>query len=318
VTAVRCRYFAYGSNLSIEQMARRCPAAARGEVAALPGWRFVINRRGVATIVPDREARVMGLLWDLTETCEAELDRFEGVTSGIYRKRSLDIRGGSALVYVAAEERPGAPRAFYLERIAAAAEALGMAQSYRASLATWGLPVPPWLVADVLSGYALDHRGIHGPSHWLRVRANGLALAAMTTGADTGLIDLFALLHDSRRHSEGRDLGHGERAAAYVQQLVTDGLLRLVPDRLETLIAACAGHEHGQVSEHPTIGCCWDADRLELARLGRRPIASLLSTAAARDPAVQAEAWQRGSERRFDSAGAAAWGTADICSTARA
>lgn len=315
---MRRRYFAYGSNLSVEQMAQRCPAAARGEVAALPGWRFVINRRGVATIVPDPEARVMGLLWDLSETCEVALDRFEGVTSGIYRKRSLDIRGASALVYVATDERPGAPRESYLESIAAAAESLGMAQSYRDSLATWGLPVAPWLVAEVLRGYALEHRGIHGPSHWLRVRANELSLAAMTPGADAALIELFALLHDSQRHSEGRDLGHGERAAAYVRQLATDGLLRLVPNRLETLITACAGHEHGQVSEHPTIGCCWDADRLELARLGRRPIPSLLSTASARDPAVQGEAWQRGSERRFDSAGAAAWGTADICSTARA
>ena len=50
----------------------------------------------------------------------------------------------------------------------------------------------------------------------------------------------------------------------------------------------------GEVSADPTIGCCWDADRLELARFGRHPIARFLSTAAALDPGIQAAAWQRG------------------------
>jgi uncharacterized protein len=168
--------------------------------------------------------------------------------------------------------------------------------------------VTPWLVEKVLDGYQLDILGIHGPSHWLRVRANGLALAARTPGADADLVELFALLHDCRRLDEDRDRGHGERAAAHAEALARDGLLRLEAARLALLVAACAGHEHGKVAMDPTIGCCWDADRLELSRLGRRPKAHRLSTEAALAPDVQAEAWQRRLDERVDLQGATAWG----------
>ena len=103
------------------------------------------------------------------------------------------------------------------------------------------------------------------------------------------MVGLFALLHDCRRQDDGHDRGHGERTAGCAETLARDGLLRRDPVLLDRPVAACAGHEHGKVSAGPTIGCCWDADRLELSRLGRRPVARLLSTDAARDPAVQAE-----------------------------
>lgn len=163
------------------------------------------------------------------------------------------------------------------------------------------------LVGEVLAGYRLDLQGIHGPAHWLRVRANGLALAARMPGADAAVVELFALLHDGRRVHDGRDLGHGERAAAAAEALARDGLLALAPDRLRRLAEACAGHEHGRVSADPTIGCCWDADRLELSRLDRRPIPRLLSTPAALDPTLQADAWRRGQSLVLDAEGAAAW-----------
>lgn len=298
------RYLAYGSNLCTSQMARRCPAAKSGEVVELPGWRFVINRRGVATLLPEPGACAAGLVWHLTTACEAALDRYEGVAQGLYRREEVEAGGAPALVYLAAETRPGMPRPGYLEGILAAAEVLGLAEDRRAEIAAWARPVAPWLVAKVLAGYRLEIDGIHGPEHWLRVRANGLALAARTPGTDAGVIELFALLHDCRRQDDGTDPGHGERAAAYANALARDGVLRLDAKRLDLLATACAGHEHGEVSGDLTIGCCWDADRLELSRLGRRPIARFLSTAAARDPEIQAEAWQRG----LDAAAAAAWG----------
>lgn len=164
------------------------------------------------------------------------------------------------------------------------------------------------LVEQVLAQYALDLHGTHGVGHWLRVRANGLALAAMTPGADAAVVELFALLHDSQRWDEGGDRGHGERSADFARSLAEDGALRLDAVRLDLLATACAGHEHGRVSADPTIGCCWDADRLELSRLGRRPIARLLSTRAALDPEMQAAAWTRGNGRHFVTDGARAWG----------
>lgn len=304
----RTRYFAYGSNLCADQMARRCPAATAGEVVSVPGWRFVINRRGVATLLPDAASQAVGLIWHLTQACERALDGFEGVATGVYRKKTTLAGGVPALVYLAAEERPGPPRAGYLEGICAAAARLGLEEGYRGMLAGWGHAVGTWLVQEVLDGYRLDLHGIHGPGHWLRVRQNGLALAAMTRGADATVVELFALLHDGQRHDENRDRGHGERAAAHVRRLASDGLLRIGDERVDLLAEACAGHNAPQTSRDPTIGCCWDADRLELSRLWQRPIDRLLSTEAARDPAIQAAAWERGTKRRIDAEGAALWG----------
>lgn len=175
-----------------------------------------------------------------------------------------------------------------------------------------GAAVPPWLVQEVLAGYRLDLDGIHGPAHWLRVRVNGLALAAMTPGACVEVVELFALLHDSRREDEWHDLGHGERAGGFARLLAEGGLLLLDAARLDLLVRACAGHEHGRVSADPTIGCCWDADRLELSRLGHRPIARLLSTAAAQDRTLQAAAWRRGRDQVLDRPGLQAWGLATV------
>jgi len=312
VSATRRRYVAYGSNLCAVQMAQRCPQAVAGEVVSLPGWRFVINRRGVATILPDDAAEVTGLVWHLTEDCERALDRYEGVRSNLHRKEVIEAGGAPALVYVASEERPGQPRPGYLEGILAGAERLGIAATYRDGVATWGRPVMPWLVEHVLADYALDLQGIHGPAHWLRVRENGLALAAMTPDTDAAVVELFALLHDCSRRDEGRDTGHGERAAEHARQLARNGVLRLNAAQLGLLVEACAGHEHGGTSAHPTIGCCWDADRLELSRLGRRPIARLLSTKAANDAQTQREAWQRGAAMQVL---AGAWGLARLQET---
>jgi uncharacterized protein len=151
------------------------------------------------------------------------------------------------------------------------------------------------LVSRVMAGYRLPPGSVHGPAHWRRVRANGLALAALTPGADAVVVELFALLHDSRRINDYDDPEHGPRAATLVRVLTGAALLTLDEARLDLLADACARHTLGDVSADPTLGCCWDADRLELARLQIRPRDRFLSTAAARDPAVQHTAWTHGS-----------------------
>lgn len=166
----------------------------------------------------------------------------------------------------------------------------------------------PSLTTSVLRGYRLHLAGLHGPAHWLRVRANALALAVLTPGAEPRIVEAFALLHDGWRHDEDRDLGHGERAAAAVRRWAAEGVLPLCAAETDALAEACARHEHGETSTDPTIGCCWDADRLDLSRLAIRPRARLLSTAAAREPAVQALAWERGAGGHLDAAGASTWG----------
>lgn len=131
-------YFAYGSNMDAEQMARRCPEATALGVAILDGWDVAINDRGVATIVPDPAALVEGVLWRVTETCLRALDRYEGVASGLYRREQLALHGEGGLleatVYVATSSEPGGPRAGYLESILAGAAAFGLSTGYRRRL----------------------------------------------------------------------------------------------------------------------------------------------------------------------------------------
>lgn len=180
-----------------------------------------------------------------------------------------------------------------------------------------GAPHLHHLALRVLDTYRLALNGFHGPAHWLRVRANGLALAAATPGADALVVEFFALFHDGWRVDEDRDPEHGERAAAQVSAFAAEGALPLTAAQVETLVAACAGHNHPQVSADPTIGCAWDADRLDLSRLQIRPRAERLSTAAALDPALQAHAWKRGLADVLDHHGLAAWGLAGMRSRFR-
>ncbi len=148
------------------------------------------------------------------------------------------------------------------------------------------------LLREVRGAYLLDWDGLHGYPHWVRVRENG-SLLAVRTGASADVVELFAWLHDSRRENEGGDPAHGPRAAAFARELHGRGALRVDAAGLELLVAACAGHTRGTTTDDPTVGSCWDADRLDLGRVGKRPDPALLCTAAARDPAVISWAYAR-------------------------
>ncbi len=134
----------------------------------------------------------------------------------------------------------------------------------------------------VLEEYDLPWTGYHGVAHWARVLENGLHLAA-ETGADVEVVQLFALLHDSRRISEGWDPDHGPRAADYAAEL-HGGLFHLRDSQFGLLRRACAGHTHEKTHADITIQTCWDADRLDLGRVGIRPDPTYLGTTAARRP----------------------------------
>ncbi len=134
--------------------------------------------------------------------------------------------------------------------------------------------------------------GLHGPRHWRAVARVGAELARRTPRADLELVLLFAFAHDTRRWHDGHDPAHGRRAAAAVRELATAGVLDLEPARLGLLCRACAGHADGLTSADPTIGACWDADRLNLWRVGLTPARSILSTAVART--VEVYDWSRG------------------------
>ena len=141
----RRRYFAYGANIIAADMARRCPKAREIGSAILPGWRFLVGRRGYGTLVPDPAARVAGVLWSLTPACERTLDEFEEIDGGLFRRDSIIIAGEPTLVYLAADPAPGSVRAGYLEPVIAAAEARGFPADYVEVLRRWLNPAsaPP-------------------------------------------------------------------------------------------------------------------------------------------------------------------------------
>jgi uncharacterized protein len=99
--------------------------------------------------------------------------------------------------------------------------------------------------------------------------------------ADIAVVRLFAILHDARRLSEGTDPDHGQRAAQLATSL-RGSHFELNDARLETLRIACVLHDRGHVSDDATIGACWDADRLDLSRVGIAPMKRFMSTAAGR------------------------------------
>jgi len=116
----------------------------------------------------------------------------------------------------------------------------------------------------------------HGEEHWRRVATNGLDLAG-AADADPLLVVLFGMFHDSMRFGEERDDDHGKRGGFLACCLNTE-LMGLSEDRLDVLYKACAEHSDGETSEDPTIGVCWDADRLDLCRFGKEIFPGSLST----------------------------------------
>jgi uncharacterized protein len=148
------------------------------------------------------------------------------------------------------------------------------------------------LLTAIREQYVLDFDfGIHSVSYWWRVRENGLRLAERT-GADPQVVELFAFLHDSRRFNDGRDPDHGRRAAEYARGL-RGTLVHLDDAAFELLTHACTYHTDGRREGHPTVLICWDADRLDLGRVGIHPDPRYLCTGAARDPAVIRWAYER-------------------------
>jgi uncharacterized protein len=135
------------------------------------------------------------------------------------------------------------------------------------------------LVKEILSQFKINQRGVHGPSHWARVKHHGLMIGEQV-GADLEVIKLFAFLHDSQRLSEYRDPEHRFRAAQYAKSL-NGKFFNLNPDQMDLLTLAMEGHSDGELHLHPTIQTCWDADRLDLGRVGIKPSDEFLSATAA-------------------------------------
>ena len=116
----------------------------------------------------------------------------------------------------------------------------------------------------------------HGVSHWERVKRNGLLLA--TPECDVTVIRLFAYLHDSCLEDDGYDEEHGPRAAMMIEGLRDTLLKDLTDEQFKMLQEACRLHTSTHRTGNPTIDACFDADRLDLGRVGITPDPKKMAT----------------------------------------
>lgn len=139
--------------------------------------------------------------------------------------------------------------------------------------------------------------GVHGVPHWSRVWFHGWHLS-LSLDVNPAILAWFAYLHDSQRHNDHRDPQHGARAAHFAVQLRHQGVLdELNASEFERLCEAMRLHSDGHTEGDAAIRACWDADRLDLWRVGIKPDARYLCTPHAKKPATQKRANQMAQAR---------------------
>ena len=145
-------------------------------------------------------------------------------------------------------------------------------------------------IAFAREHFRLDWTGIHGAPHWSRVRLNGLKLGNYY-GVDTEVIGGLPS-YTTLNVVTMTKTAHGERAAVLADRL-NKTYMKLSADRLLLLQTACMFHSDGEQLGDPTCMVCWDADRLDLGRVGIEPNPDKLCTRLAKDPDFIDECWRR-------------------------
>ena len=106
-------------------MARRCPRSKALGLARLERHRLAVMREGWLTAVREPRSAVHGVLWDLAFSDIAALDRYEGLSQGLYAKLTQPVIAErspkQAIVYFGANAGPGAVRPDYIAEVRAAA-----------------------------------------------------------------------------------------------------------------------------------------------------------------------------------------------------
>jgi len=136
-------YFAYGSNLSIDQKERRTGRIREARRVCLLGHRIVFNKlgsdgTGKANINPDRTHAVWGVAYLCSPRALTEMDDYEGVAGGHYNRKTVQVRCESgealeAVTYVAGEryvQSPISPTPKYLHQIVSGARNHGLPEDY--------------------------------------------------------------------------------------------------------------------------------------------------------------------------------------------
>ena len=129
----------------------------------------------------------------------------------------------------------------------------------------------------------------HGEQHWRAVARTGAEIRRSDPTVSGRVLFLFALLHDARRFTTEPDPEHGPRAADLAVELREKAFFSLDDTRMALLVEACQLHDTGATSHEPTVGACYDADRLQLTRVGITPDPKFLSRPVSRVPSFIAK-----------------------------
>ena len=111
-------YLAYGSNLNVAQMQRRCPTARVVGTAEIKDYELLFkgSMTGSYLTIEKAEGKAVPVaVWEVKKQDEIALDRYEGYPS-FYYKKEMEIeytgivthrkRKVKALVYIMHEDRP--------------------------------------------------------------------------------------------------------------------------------------------------------------------------------------------------------------------
>ena len=113
------KYFAYGMNTNLSQMAQRCPNAKSLGRAVLYNHEFRFARH--ADIIENPEFATHGVLWEITPDCELALDAVEGYPTYYLKKIVNVFHNGKAVncmvYYMTGENVDEFPSDGYLEML---------------------------------------------------------------------------------------------------------------------------------------------------------------------------------------------------------
>lgn len=130
------------------------------------------------------------------------------------------------------------------------------------------------LIDYVAKDWKLD--STHGLSHWLRVEKNGIMLS--TPEVNPYIVTAFAFLHDSCRVDNGYDVQHGVRALTKIDEIRHTILKNFTDQEIDRLKTACRYHTTKARTNDMTVNVCFDADRLDLLRVGILPDPKKMAT----------------------------------------
>ena len=120
-------YIAYGSNLNVNQMKRRCPTAKVVGTGFIEDYELLFkgSKTGGYLTIEKAEGKSLPVaIWKVTELDEQALDRYEGYPTFYYKADvEIDIKGiktgkeyrKKAFVYIMHEDRDvGMPSKYYV------------------------------------------------------------------------------------------------------------------------------------------------------------------------------------------------------------